>query len=454
MSFSSLSFLYAFLPLVVVLYFLSPSPRWRNGVLLLSSLFFYAWGAPKALALLVGMTALVWLCGLGTEKGLAFCHPLSLALVLGSLILFKYLGFFAGLFGVKTLPALLLPAGISFTSFQLMAYSIDLRRGQIRAERDFFRFLLYVSFFPQLLQGPILRYGATAPMLGERTVTLDGAVCGLRRFVRGLAKKVLLADQAAVLASTLYGQQEIVGTSALWLAALCYTLQIYHDFSGYSDMAVGLGQMFGFTLPENFDHPYASLSVTDFWRRWHITLSLWFRDYVYIPLGGNRVKRARFVLNLLTVWALTGLWHGASWNFVLWGLYYGVLLLIEKLVIGKRIERVPPLLRWAVTFALVNVGWVLFNITDMHVLLAKLFGMFVYAPTDWRALLSLDASICSKALFLPFALLFSFPIVKKSAATEKGLRLIAVNGVHLVLFVVCIMFIISSSFTPFVYFNF
>ena len=454
MSFSSLSFLYAFLPVVVILYFLSPSPRWRNAVLLITSLFFYAWGAPKALPLLVGMATLVWLCGLGTEKGLGFCHPLSLAFVLGSLILFKYLGFFAGLVGVKSLPALLLPAGISFTSFQLMAYSIDLRRGQIRAERNFFRFLLYISFFPQLLQGPILRYGATAPMLGERSVTLDGAVCGLRRFVRGLAKKVLIADQAAVLASTLYGQRELSGTAGLWLAALCYGMQVFYDFSGYSDMAIGLGQLFGFKLPDNFDHPYASLSVTDFWRRWHITLSRWFRDYVYIPLGGNRVGRGRLALNLLIVWALTGLWHGASWNFVLWGLYYGVLLLIERLVIGKRIEHVPPLLRWLVTFVLVNIGWVFFYISDPSLILEKLLRMFIYLPTDWRALLALDASVCSKALCLPFALLFSFPIVKKAAAPEKGPGLIVLNGAHIVLFVMCIVFIISSSFTPFVYFNF
>ena len=454
MSFSSLSFLYAFLPLVVILYFLSRSPRWRNGVLLMASLFFYAWGAPKALPLLVGTAALVWLCGRGTEKGLGFCHPLSIAFVLGSLVLFKYLGFFAGLFGVKTLPAMLLPAGISFTSFQLLAYSIDLRRGQIRAERDFFRFLLYVAFFPQLLQGPILRYGTTAPMLGERTVTLDGAIRGMRRFVRGLAKKVLIADQAAVIAAAVYSAAGGAGTGALWLAALCYTFQIYYDFSGYSDMAVGLGQLFGFALPENFDHPYASLSVTDFWRRWHITLSLWFRDYVYIPLGGNRVRRGRFALNLLTVWALTGLWHGASWNFVLWGLYYGVLLLIEKLVLGKRIGRVPVFLRWAITFTLVNIGWVLFNIADLSALFKTLSGMFVYVPTDWRSLLSVDTSVCSKALSLPFALLFSFPILKKYAAPEKGPGLIAVNSAHLVLFVVCILFIISSSFTPFVYHNF
>lgn len=454
MSFSSLSFLFAFLPPVLLLYYLPRSAQVKNAVLLLASLLFYAWGAPKALPLLIGTALAVWLCGLGTERGLRFCHPLSLALVLGNLVLFKYLGFFAGLFGFHRLPALLLPAGISFTSFQLMAYSIDLRRGQIRAERRFDRFLLFTAFFPQLLQGPILRYGETAPMLEKRSVTLDGAVNGMRRFVRGLSKKVLIADQAAVLAVSIYTAPEGAGTGALWLAALCYTFQIYYDFSGYSDMAIGLGQLFGFSLPENFDHPYAALSVTDFWRRWHMTLSRWFRDYVYIPLGGNRVRCGRFALNLLTVWTLTGLWHGAAWNFVLWGLYYGVLLLIEKLVLGKRLERVPVLLRWLLTFALVNLGWVFFNLGDPDTLAKTLSGMFVYTPTDWRALLSLDASVCSKAAALPFALLFSFPLPGKHAKAEEGLWSAAVNGAYLALLCVCVMFIISTSFTPFIYFNF
>ena len=317
------------------------------------------------------------------------------------------------------------------------------------------RFLLFVAFFPQLLQGPILRYGETAPMLGARVVTWDGAVYGMRRFLRGLAKKVLIADQVAALAASIYGSSRYVGTGALWLAALCYTLQIYFDFSGYSDMAIGLGKFFGFSLPENFNYPYAALSITDFWRRWHITLSLWFRDYVYIPLGGNRVNRGRFVLNILTVWALTGLWHGASWNFVLWGLYYGILLLIEKLVIGKRIEGVPVVLRRLVTFALVNVGWVLFHITDPENLLRTLRNMFVLAPTDWRALLALDTSVCSKALVLPFALLFCFPASKKRAKKEDSvLRCLLVNAGYAALLVVCVLFIISSSFTPFIYFNF
>lgn len=454
MSFSSLSFLFFFLPPVLLLYQIPRSARVKNAVLLLASLLFYAWGAPKALPLLVGTALAVWLCGLGTERGFRFCHPLSLALVLGSLLLFKYLGFFAGLFGFHSLPALLLPAGISFTSFQLMAYSIDLRRGQIPAERRFDRFLLFVVFFPQLLQGPILRYGETAPMLEKRSVTLDGAVYGTRRFVRGLAKKVLIADQVAVLSAAVYGAPEGAGTGALWLAALCYTFQIYFDFSGYSDMAIGLGQLFGFALPENFDHPYAALSVTDFWRRWHITLSRWFRDYVYIPLGGKRVRRGRFALNLLTVWALTGLWHGAAWNFVLWGLYYGILLLIEKLVIGNHIERMPVILRWFLTFTLVNIGWVFFNLSGPGAPMKALSGMFVYAPTDWRTLLSLDASVCSKAAALPFALLFSFPLARQHVKLEEGPRSVAVNGAYLALLFVCVMFIISSSFTPFIYFNF
>ena len=455
MSFSSLSFLFAFLPLTLILYYLSSAPRRRSGVLLAASLFFYAWGAPKALPLLVGTALLVWLCGLGMEKGLRFCYPLAVVFVLGSLLLFKYLDFFAGIFGARLSFTLLLPAGISFTTFQLLAYLFDLRRGDIRAERSFLRFLLFVAFFPQLLQGPILRYGKTAPMLGARVVTWDGAVYGMRRFLRGLAKKVLIADQVAALAASIYGSSRYVGTGALWLAALCYTLQIYFDFSGYSDMAIGLGQLFGFVLPENFNYPYTAISITDFWRRWHITLSLWFRDYVYIPLGGNRVGRGRFVLNILTVWALTGLWHGASWNFVLWGLYYGVLLLIEKLVIGKRIEGVPVFLRWLVTFALVNVGWVLFNITDPQDLLWTLRNMFVFAPTDWRGLLALDTSVCSKALALPFALLFSFPVARKWAIKEDSvLCCLAVNAGYAALLVVCVLFIISSSFTPFIYFNF
>ena len=456
MAFSSLSFLFLFLPPVLLLYVLFRTDRARNVLLLLASLFFYAWGAPRALPLLVGTALLVWGCGIGMEKGWRLCFPLALVFVLGSLLLFKYLGFFAGIIGLGgSVPALLLPAGISFTSFQLLGYLFDLRRGGIRAERRFDRFLLYVCFFPQLLQGPILRYGETLPMLSSRALRWEEVHAGARRFLRGLGKKVLLADRLAVVSAALYGAPELAGTPGLWLAALCYTLQIYFDFSGYSDMAIGLGHMFGFTLPENFRHPYCALSVTDFWRRWHMTLSLWFRDYVYIPLGGNRVRRARFVLNILTVWALTGLWHGASWNFVLWGLYYGVLLLVEKLVIGKRLERVPTALRRLVTFLLVTLGWVLFNLSDSRVLLPVLRRMFVYSPSDWRALLALDASVCSKLLMILPALLLCFPFPKKWTLREdSAAAALAVNALYAALLVLCVLFTISSSFTPFIYFNF
>ena len=241
----------------------------------------------------------------------------------------------------------------------------------------------------------------------------------------------------------------------MWLAALCYTLQIYFDFSGYSDMAVGLGALFGFTLPENFDHPYSALSVTDFWRRWHMTLSFWFRDYVYIPLGGNRVSSGRFAFNLLTVWALTGLWHGASWNFVIWGLYYGVLLLIEKRVLGKRLDRIPKVLRWLLCFALVNLGWVMFNITDLGQLAAVLQRMFVYRSASFRALLSLDTSLASKLCIVPVALLLSFPLGKKIRPKDDSiLYTVLLNGGYVVLFLLCVVFLVSASFTPFIYFNF
>ena len=456
MAFSSLSFLFLFLPSVLLLYVLLRTDGARNVLLLLASLFFYAWGAPRALPLLVGTALLVWGCGIGMEQGRRFCFPLALVFVLGSLLLFKYLGFFAGVFGLgDSVPTLLLPAGISFTSFQLLAYLFDLRRGSIRAERRFDRFLLYVCFFPQLLQGPILRYGETLPMLSSRALRWEEVHAGARRFLRGLGKKVLLADRLAVVSAALYGAPELAGTPGLWLAALCYTLQIYFDFSGYSDMAIGLGHMFGFTLPENFRHPYCALSVTDFWRRWHMTLSLWFRDYVYIPLGGNRVSRGRFVLNLLTVWALTGLWHGASWNFVLWGLYYGVLLILEKLLLGARIEHVPKLLRWLLTFTLVNLGWVLFHVTDLSALGSVLRLMFGREAFQWRALLALDTSVISKLAAIPLGLPLSFPIRERLRGAGGSLpREAIISAAYVALFIVCVMFLLSSTFTPFIYFNF
>ncbi len=465
MIFSSLSFLYLFLPVLFLFYYPVRNTLWRSTVLLVFSLLFYAWGAPEALPLLLATCLVVWLCGriavcrgAGTAGKIAFAF--ALLFLMGSLFVYKYLGFFAGIAAAVagksfSVPQLLLPAGISFYTFQMLSWLIDLRRGSLSEVCDFPRFLLYVCFFPQLLQGPIVRYGTMAPDLGDRTVRREDLLTGSRRFLLGLAKKVLLADQMAFLSALIYDAPSLPGTAALWLASFCYTLQIYFDFSGYSDMAVGLGLLFGFHLPENFRYPYAATSVTDFWRRWHITLSQWFRDYVYIPLGGSRAGKRRLVINILTVWALTGLWHGASWNFVLWGLYYGLLLLAEKLLLAGRLERIPRLLRHVLTILLVDFGWVLFHISDSGRLLAVIKGMFLYRPTDWASLLSLDTAVCSRLLFLPAAAVFCFPVLEKLRRAECGmLSVLMVHVCYAGLFLACILILVSSSFSPFIYFNF
>ena len=463
MLFSSLTFLYAFLPVTVLLYFLLPSPRWRGGVLVVASLVFYAWGDPRSLPLLVGTTLLVWLCGLGvaegSEKLRRFCFALALTLLIGSLFLFKYLNFFADTFAALmgvglNLRRLALPAAISFTTFQLLSYVIDVKRGTVAPEKNFFRFLLYVSFFPQLMQGPIVRYGQVSGELVHREHSWDSALSGARRFVRGLAKKVLLADSLAALVAGVYAAPDSAGTVALWLAGLCYTLQIYFDFSGYSDMAIGLGLVFGFHLPENFRHPYASRSVSEFWRRWHMTLSFWFRDYVYIPLGGNRVSRTRYLLNILIVWALTGLWHGASWNFVIWGLYNGALLLLEKFVLRRR-DRLPVFCQTLLTFVLVTVGWVIFSLPDFSVLARVLRGMFLFAPTDWQGLALRDAALLSKLPAVPLGLLLSFPLAARLPKPKDGVpAAVLESGFYLGLLALCVVFLIGASFHPFIYFNF
>jgi len=460
MLFSSLSFLYFFLPVVVLLYFACRLPVWRNIVLLLASLFFYSWGDPQHLLLFVLSGLSAWLCGLAMEKLHGKARTLLLiaeiSILTGLLVYFKYLGFFISIFSAElSLPQLALPAGISFYTFQLLSYLFDTYRRKTDCEKNLFRFMLYLSFFPQLIQGPILRYGEIAHELAERSIGLNDAVYGMQRFIIGLGKKVIIADNIALIASGVYAAPELSGTMALWLAAISYTLQLYFDFSGYCDMAIGLGRIFGFHLPENFNYPYAATSITDFWRRWHITLSQWFRDYIYIPLGGNRVSTVRFVVNILIVWGLTGLWHGASWNFIMWGLYYGILLLAEKLLLGERLGQLPMLLRRAATLFFVTLGWVLFNISDTQTLLGVLREMFVYSPTDWLGLLKLDTSICSKLVFLPIAMVFSFPLAQKfRLRSDSLLHCAAANLFCLGILAVSIMYIISSSFTPFIYFSF
>ena len=382
MLFSGLTFLYYFLPAVLIAYFLVPD-GWKNGVLLFFSLFFYAWGEPK-LALLMVVTILVfYVCGLaiGRANGQAARKRwmiVSVTIGLGLLGLFKYADFFIGSVNAVTglslpLLRLVLPIGISFYTFQCISYTVDVYRGDAAAQKNLISFGCYVSLFPQLIAGPIVRYTDVARELEGRSHSMEAFTLGLRRFLFGLGKKVLLANQFGAL-TALYRDSKAQSVLYCWLYALAFALQIYFDFSGYSDMAIGLGQIFGFRFPENFNYPYLSRSITEFWRSWHMTLGGWFRDYVYIPLGGNRVSKPRWFLNILVVWMLTGLWHGASWNFVLWGLVFAVFLLLEKLLPGLR--KLPRGLANVYVLAVVVGSFVLFNASDLSQAGQDLAGMF------------------------------------------------------------------------------
>ena len=388
MVFSSLLFLYAFLPVCLLLYFLVPGLTGKNIVLLCASLVFYAWGEPVYVFLMLAVAALNWGFGLLLEKKrskglLALCVALNLA----SLVVFKYAGFLVencnALFGAAfRIPQISLPIGISFYTFQALSYSVDVYRKDVGAQRSYWKFLLYVSMFPQLIAGPIVRYVDVAAQIESRESDPENVFRGVTRFCVGLGKKVLLADHVGQVADQLLGGSFTGATTlGIWLGALMYMFQIYFDFSGYSDMAIGLGRIFGFRYMENFKLPYTSKSISEFWRRWHISLSSFFRDYVYIPLGGNR---KHVYLNLFVVWALTGLWHGASWNFVLWGLYFFVLLCIERLL-KKQLSKIPKPVRHVLTLLLILISWNVFYHTDLGRLRESFAIFFGFADSGFTS---------------------------------------------------------------------
>ena len=388
MVFSSLLFLYAFLPVCLLLYFLVPGLTGKNIVLLCASLVFYAWGEPVYVFLMLAVAALNWGFGLLLEKKrskglLALCVALNLA----SLVVFKYAGFLVencnALFGAAfRIPQISLPIGISFYTFQALSYSVDVYRKDVGAQRSYWKFLLYVSMFPQLIAGPIVRYLDVAAQIESRESDPENVFRGVTRFCVGLGKKVLLADHVGQVADQLLGGSFTGATTlGIWLGALMYMFQICFDFSGYSDMAIGLGRIFGFRYMENFKLPYTSKSISEFWRRWHISLSSFFRDYVYIPLGGNR---RHVYLNLFIVWALTGLWHGASWNFVLWGLYFFVLLCIERLL-KKQLPKIPKPVRHILTLLLILISWNVFYHTDLGRLRESFAIFFGFAGSGFTS---------------------------------------------------------------------
>ncbi len=461
MVFSDLIFLFFFLPAVILVTKLSP-PRWRNAELLFFSLLFYAWGEPVYVFLMLAVIAVNYLAGLllgrfsrlGRPAARKLTLVLAIAADLAVLGWFKYAGFFAGILnglvgGRLTVPEVVLPIGISFYIFQSMSYVIDVWRERVEPQHSPLVFGTYVALFPQLIAGPIVRYRDIADQLREREETRPMFVYGVVRFVYGLAKKVLIANQMGILADRMLLTE--TGSFSAWAGMAAYTLQIYFDFSGYSDMAIGLGRMLGFRFLENFDHPYVSRSITEFWKRWHISLSSWFREYVYIPLGGNRRGPARQCLNLLIVWMLTGLWHGAAVNFVLWGLYYAVLLILEKFFLGRLTERLPAGLQQLLTLLAVAFGWSIFYYTDMGLWCAFVGRLFSFRADTAEALRYAEA-------YLPTFLAGCAAAGRMPKRTLEGLRR---SGRYLpeilllaVLFLLSTAALVSRSYNPFIYFRF
>lgn len=478
MVFSSLFFLYVFLPLNLILYFATPNMRIKNAVLLLFSLFFYAWGEPVFVFVMLGTALLDFLHArfIAAHRGTTAAKiSLAVAVLTDIAILasFKYLGFFVENinripFVELPVPNIALPIGISFYTFQTLTYVIDVYRGHVTLQKNYFRYLLYLTSYFQLVAGPIVRYEYVEGAIDNRKTTIEGFTYGVRRFIFGLGKKVILANSLGELC-TKYMDGDLTALPVLgaWFGMVMFTLQLYFDFSGYSDMAIGLGSIFGFGFPENFNYPYISKSVSEFWRRWHMTLGSFFRDYVYIPLGGNR---RHVYLNLLIVWFLTGLWHGASWNFILWGLYNGAFIALEKLILPKRDKNAPvqsnpvkSALAHIYLVLCVNIGFVLFYFTDMSRIGEFMKALFGFGT---RPLMSagLRIDLVNNCFLLLLAVLLCTPVYKRIEAKLKAIEYGSVSGVVSValirnifvaaVLVICTVLLVGNSFNPFLYFRF
>ncbi|MBQ6634300.1 MAG: MBOAT family protein [Ruminococcus sp.] len=470
MVFSSITFLFAFLPAVLIVYYIAPK-KLRNLVLFLFSLVFYAWGEAVYIWLMLASTVVAYVTGLLADRTkrkkdskLPFFAMLA-AIVwnMGLLLFFKYTDFFIttanNAFGTTIkLLGFTLPIGISFYSFQTLSYVIDVYKGDVKSQKNFLTLGAYVALFPQLIAGPIVRYKDVEEQLMQRSETVENFSLGVRRFAVGLGKKVILANNIGALFTLISetDQSEMTVLSA-WLAAFAFTFQIYFDFSGYSDMAIGLGKMFGFTFRENFNYPYISDSITEFWRRWHISLSSWFRDYVYIPLGGNRKGKARQCVNIMIVWFLTGFWHGANWNFMIWGVYFGIILLIEKNFTLKALAKVPKIVRHIYALLLIVIGWGIFAYEDFSLLgqnFANMFGFGGVPLTDRASVFSLLTYLVTFAVLI----IASTPYPKKLGnwlENKKPVAFAVCEPVWIaLLLIVSTAYLAGNSFNPFLYFRF
>ncbi len=469
MVFSSLPFLFAFLPATLLIYFIAPK-KIKNIALLIASLIFYAWGEPVYVSLMILSSIVDYTAGRLMEKYssnktkkrvVIIC---SIVFNLSLLCFFKYSGFFVENFysafgvGMKTFH-IALPIGISFFIFQTMSYSIDVYRGDIKTEHNYLNYITYVSMFPQLIAGPIVRYKTIKEELQSRTITLEHFTQGFTRFIVGLGKKVLLANNVGLLFKTIMNtSQNSVVLS--WVALIAFSFQIYFDFSGYSDMAIGLGRMLGFTFNENFNFPYISKNITEFWRRWHISLSTFFKDYVYIPMGGNRKGIVRSIFNLLFVWLLTGFWHGASWNFILWGVYYGIIIVFEKFVLKKYLDKLPAAIQHLYSIFLILIGWMIFAFEDFNMLKNFASGLFGFGSLPILNTYTLYI-LKNYLMILIGCSVFSTPFVKnisdKISKASKALQISAETirvCLYLCIFILSVAYLVDDTYNPFLYFRF
>ena len=466
MVFSSIVFLYIFLPIMLLFYFIVPS-KFKNAIMILASLVFFAWGEIRYIFIMLVLAVMDFVCGKkitkyrdNKKKKIIFLM-INVVVNLGILFFFKYADFIISNINNLTglsIPLLNipLPIGVSFNTFQSLSYIIDVYRGTVKCEKSFYNYLTYTTLFPQIIAGPIVRYETVDEELETKNISLDNFSAGMKRFIIGLGKKVLIANSVGTLWNTIeVGNYAELSMLFAWIGIIAFALQIYFDFSGYSDMAIGLAQIFGMKFDENFNYPYISKSITEFWRRWHITLSSWFRDYVYIPLGGNRRGLAIQIRNILIVWFLTGAWHGASWNFILWGVYFGVILILEKLFLLKLLEKLPNIIRHIYAIVIILVSWAIFAFEDLARVGEYIKAMFINSTLwDNEALYYLQ----NYGVLILIGAICSIPLWKKlkekiDSKNSKTLEVITTLG-YVAIFVLSTASLVTNSFNPFLYFRF